>query len=221
MVSGDPPFDHRKLIMLMRLVIGSKYNFNKSIWKTVSSETKDLIKKLMNPNIKERLTIDEALDHPALAQAKINDMRRIEEELKKSTLDDSEDTSTFCSSQHKQVEKSPEGRASSKVDYKRKFRIAVYAIIFGLRVEKMENDPKMIDTFDLNHNPYTLKVARDEMVDFTYKLYSYSCHMNRLENINHSSEMFQHVPKLINKSNEKSDENCGEFESSDNVPSSF
>eukprot|EP00299_Pterocystis_sp_00344_P015171 c7567_g1_i1.p1 GENE.c7567_g1_i1~~c7567_g1_i1.p1 ORF type:complete len:601 (+),score=158.65 c7567_g1_i1:47-1849(+) len=64
MISGRPAFSELNFITLCELISNSKYDLESSEWKTVSAEAKDLIRKLLCVDYKERLTATQALQHP-------------------------------------------------------------------------------------------------------------------------------------------------------------
>lgn len=64
LLSGSPPFWHRKQIYMLRAIMEGKYQFNSSEWDDVSNIPKDLISKLLVVDPKKRLTADDALQHP-------------------------------------------------------------------------------------------------------------------------------------------------------------
>ncbi|TYG86612.1 hypothetical protein E1A91_A13G144200v1 [Gossypium mustelinum] len=51
-------------------IIRSAIDFKRDPWPKVSGNAKDLVKKMLNPDPKERLTIQEVLEHPWLQNAK-------------------------------------------------------------------------------------------------------------------------------------------------------
>ena len=73
LVSGIPPFDGSNDNEILHKVLKGEFNFNYQPFKAVSSECKDLIKKLLVLNPDRRLTAQEALNHPWFYKAsKIN-----------------------------------------------------------------------------------------------------------------------------------------------------
>lgn len=64
LLSGSPPFWHRKQIYMLRAIMEGKYQFNSSEWNDVSTTPKDLISKLLVVDPKKRLTAEDALQHP-------------------------------------------------------------------------------------------------------------------------------------------------------------
>lgn len=63
MVTGQFPFDDSNKKHLLRETTSGKVNFG-SRGSNLSEQVKDLIKKLLTPDVKTRITLEEALDHP-------------------------------------------------------------------------------------------------------------------------------------------------------------
>lgn len=70
LLCGVPPFwaetEQGVALAIMRSVV----NFNREPWPRVSDSAKDLVKKMLNPDPKHRLTGQQVLDHPWLTNAK-------------------------------------------------------------------------------------------------------------------------------------------------------
>lgn len=73
LLSGEPPFNDPKADneAIMKKVEKGKYDVSKGIWKTVSKEAKDLIKKLLTYKPEDRISAEEALQHPWIADFKV------------------------------------------------------------------------------------------------------------------------------------------------------
>lgn len=65
LVHGYPPFNGQEQDAIFRRIVRGKYRFSKEV--QLSSEVKDLIKKLLVKDPFKRLTVDEALAHPWIA----------------------------------------------------------------------------------------------------------------------------------------------------------
>jgi len=69
LISGEPPFNDARADndAIMKKVEAGKYDIEHGIWKSVSKEAKDLIKKLLTYDPAERISADGALKHPWIA----------------------------------------------------------------------------------------------------------------------------------------------------------
>ena len=63
MLCGTPPFDGTDDQIITKVKKGV-WEFRGHGWQEVSEEAKDLVKRLMQPNVEQRLTAVEALKHP-------------------------------------------------------------------------------------------------------------------------------------------------------------
>ncbi len=63
MFSGTPPFWHHRQLQMIRLIMRGTYRMDSPAWSAITTETKDLIRKLLVVDPKKRLTIEEALNH--------------------------------------------------------------------------------------------------------------------------------------------------------------
>ena len=64
MLSGSPPFEGNKDEEIMNNVKKGRYFFNGRDWDGISSEAKDLIRKMMTVNVNSRISAKDALNHP-------------------------------------------------------------------------------------------------------------------------------------------------------------
>lgn len=66
LISGEPPFNDPRADneAIMKKVEAGKYDLDHGIWKNVSKEAKDLIKKLLTYDPAERISAEQALKHP-------------------------------------------------------------------------------------------------------------------------------------------------------------
>ncbi len=64
LLSGVPPFWHRKQYLMFRMIMEGHYTMSGSEWDDVSDTAKDLIRHLLVINPAERYTAAQALEHP-------------------------------------------------------------------------------------------------------------------------------------------------------------
>ncbi|CAA0812745.1 Calcium-dependent protein kinase 32 [Striga hermonthica] len=70
LLCGFPPFWAETEQGVAQAIIRSVVDFRRDPWPKVSDRAKDLVKKMLNPDPKQRLTAQEVLDHPWLQNAK-------------------------------------------------------------------------------------------------------------------------------------------------------
>ena len=64
-IIGYPPFyDENDQNALFRKIKQGSYEFHKDYWSHISDEAKDLIRGLLTVDVRDRLTVDQALQHP-------------------------------------------------------------------------------------------------------------------------------------------------------------
>lgn len=72
LLGGYPPFyepeDDQKT--MFRKIVNAEYEFDPENWGAVSEEAKDMVRGLLNLDVKRRLTVDQALEHPWLGKAR-------------------------------------------------------------------------------------------------------------------------------------------------------
>lgn len=64
LLAGSPPFWHRKQMLMLRMIMEGRYQFGSPEWDDRSDTVKDLISRLLVVDPDERLTADQALQHP-------------------------------------------------------------------------------------------------------------------------------------------------------------
>ncbi|KAL9261666.1 Calcium-dependent protein kinase 7-like protein [Drosera capensis] len=70
LLCGVPPFWAETEQGVAQAIIRSVIDFKRDPWPKVSDNAKDLVKRMLDPNPKKRLTAQEVLDHPWLVNAK-------------------------------------------------------------------------------------------------------------------------------------------------------
>ncbi|XP_028400653.1 phosphorylase b kinase gamma catalytic chain, liver/testis isoform-like [Dendronephthya gigantea] len=72
LLSGCPPFWHRRQAVLIRSIIECRYQFSGAEWADISDSAKDLISKLLVSEPEERYSADDCLKHPWLEGVQIS-----------------------------------------------------------------------------------------------------------------------------------------------------
>ncbi|KAL7671737.1 hypothetical protein ACOME3_006640 [Neoechinorhynchus agilis] len=63
MLSGTPPFWHRKQHILLRQIMEANYSFSNLVWDEISTTAKEIVSRLLEIDPQKRLTAEEALAH--------------------------------------------------------------------------------------------------------------------------------------------------------------
>ncbi|XP_062919029.1 phosphorylase b kinase gamma catalytic chain, liver/testis isoform-like [Mobula hypostoma] len=72
-VSGSPPFWHRKQLTMMRNIMEGRYQMNSSEWQDRSHTIKDLIFRMLTVDPSLRITAEQALSHPFFYSHKLEE----------------------------------------------------------------------------------------------------------------------------------------------------
>jgi len=62
LLSGSPPFWHRRQMIMLRMIMEGKYTFSSPEWDDISENAKDLIRNLLIVDKKKRYTAEQALN---------------------------------------------------------------------------------------------------------------------------------------------------------------
>lgn len=68
LLSGLPPFWHRRQVIMLRMIMEGNYSFKSPEWDDISEPAKDLIRNLLVVDSSKRYTAEEALNHPFFAK---------------------------------------------------------------------------------------------------------------------------------------------------------
>lgn len=72
LLSGAPPFFHREESRIMTMIEQGKYSFRSERWTNVSSDAKDFVRRVLEVDVRRRMTADQALKHRWIARSRIN-----------------------------------------------------------------------------------------------------------------------------------------------------
>lgn len=64
LISGSPPFWHRRQVIMLRMIMEGNYSFSSPEWDDISENAKDLIRNLLIVDPTKRFTAEMALDSP-------------------------------------------------------------------------------------------------------------------------------------------------------------
>eukprot|EP01023_Acetabularia_acetabulum_P051522 TRINITY_DN57042_c1_g1_i1.p1 TRINITY_DN57042_c1_g1~~TRINITY_DN57042_c1_g1_i1.p1 ORF type:complete len:367 (-),score=82.71 TRINITY_DN57042_c1_g1_i1:2148-3248(-) len=111
LLSGYSPFDDENDAVLFQKIKSGDYDADDPIWDEVSDSAKDLVSKLLNIDSEERLTSEEALQHPWMVSMR----KKLEEKNSKMNGNQSEE---FASTLKENLNKQIQARESLREMYK-------------------------------------------------------------------------------------------------------
>ncbi|KAI3380626.1 hypothetical protein SNEBB_001642 [Seison nebaliae] len=76
LMSGSPPFWHRKQLTMLRMIMKGNYTFDGAEWLDATDASKDLIRQMLTVNPKKRINATEALNHHFLAGANTDNEKK-------------------------------------------------------------------------------------------------------------------------------------------------
>ncbi|GBG27071.1 Protein kinase, putative [Hondaea fermentalgiana] len=78
LLSGTPPFKGETEQKIMASALRGVYSMSRPVWKTLTEEAKDFVRKCLVINVKRRMTARDALDHPWFRMELANDASEAE-----------------------------------------------------------------------------------------------------------------------------------------------
>lgn len=72
LLSGKPPFDGPDDLAILKSVERATYSMSGDVWQSISLSGRDLVKKLLEPNVDLRITAVQALGHDWILKHKSN-----------------------------------------------------------------------------------------------------------------------------------------------------
>lgn len=79
LLCGYPPFNGSNNDETHRAVLRGRYYFSSEDWKDVSGEAKDFVRKLLRLDVRKRMTVEEALNHPWILKHTVTDVAASDE----------------------------------------------------------------------------------------------------------------------------------------------
>nr|XP_056718993.1 phosphorylase b kinase gamma catalytic chain, liver/testis isoform [Euleptes europaea] len=76
LLAGSPPFWHRKQMLMLRMIMEGQYQFGSPEWDDRSDTVKDLISRLLQVDPVQRLTAEQALQHPFFQRCGSRELQR-------------------------------------------------------------------------------------------------------------------------------------------------
>ncbi|CAG9835592.1 unnamed protein product [Diabrotica balteata] len=145
---GCPPFWHRKQMVMLRNIMEGKYSFSSPEWADISDAPKDLIRKLLVVNPKDRIGIKDALQHPFFQTVQLWD----------------QDISVLKSILKENVSDTTPKLEQTKFNAKRKFQSVVLLVRSMIRIQRLRFTPEPLSLDVARSDPYRLKILRKSLI---------------------------------------------------------
>ena len=216
-LTGTPPFWHHKQLNMIRLIMRGNYSMEGPTWQTVTSETKDLIKKLLVVNPKDRLTIEQALQHEVFHAQRFT---RQDGELLCIVHEDINDNTDTTEEEVKEVKSERKFAISSivpimsskkrflskkkssviiknvKFNARKMFKNAICCVRFLVRLSHVHTTPVLLSLSETRINPYNMRSYRKAIERHSFNLYSHWIKKGQGQD---RAAVFQHSPKRDGK----------------------
>ncbi|RZF32238.1 hypothetical protein LSTR_LSTR011510 [Laodelphax striatellus] len=182
---GCPPFWHRKQMVMLRNIMEGKYSFTSPEWADISEEPKDLIRKLLVVEPAQRLTVNEALEHPFF-QLMMWDQDIAP--LKKSLSSSSRRLSRIS-----QIVL--DIKASPTFDAKKKFKFAIMCVMAVVRLSRIHLTPLPHQPVVISRgkiDPYRIRILRKVVDGCAFRVYGHWVKKGEGQN---RAALFENTPK--------------------------
>lgn len=179
---GCPPFWHRKQMIMLRNIMEGSYSFDSPKWADISDSPKDLIKKLLVNEPKDRLTVVEALDHPFF-HVMMWDQEITP--LKKSLSVKSRKFSVIAELAH--------ALRIRPFNARKKFKYAILCVRAVIRLSRLRYGPETITVELSKTDPYRHKALRQVIDACAFHVYGHWVKKGEGQN---RAALFENVPKV-------------------------
>ncbi|XP_030754974.1 phosphorylase b kinase gamma catalytic chain, skeletal muscle/heart isoform [Sitophilus oryzae] len=160
---GCPPFWHRKQMVMLRNIMEGKYSFSSPEWTDISESPKDLIRKLLVVDPKQRISIEEALNHEFFQSVQLWDqnLSSLKHSLRKNSR-----RMTIISELALKLQ-------TSKFNARRKFKLAILFVRAMVRIQRLRFTPEPMSVDTARTDPYRIKLLRKIVDGCAFRVYGH------------------------------------------------
>ncbi|CAH1112409.1 unnamed protein product [Psylliodes chrysocephalus] len=178
---GCPPFWHRKQMVMLRNIMEGKYSFSSPEWADISDAPKDLIRKLLVVDPKQRISIKDALSHPFF-QAVLwdEDITSLKHSLRKNSRRFSRISDLALKLQQ------------TKFNARRKFQWVILVVRSTIRIQRLRYTPEPLSLDVARNDPYRLKLLRKVVDGCAFRVYGHWVKKGEGQN---RAALFENTPK--------------------------
>ncbi|XP_060533372.1 phosphorylase b kinase gamma catalytic chain, skeletal muscle/heart isoform isoform X2 [Cylas formicarius] len=179
---GCPPFWHRKQMIMLRNIMDGKYSFTSPEWADISEAPKDLIRKLLVVDPKQRISVSEALRHEFFQAVHLwdQDIMSLKESLKKS------------SRRYSRISELTLKLQQSKFNPRRKFQMAILFVRAMIRIQRLRFTPEPLSLDTARIDPYRVKLLRKVVDGCAFRVYGHWVKKGEGQN---RAALFENTPK--------------------------
>ncbi|CAD0204544.1 unnamed protein product [Chrysodeixis includens] len=187
MLVGCPPFWHRKQMVMLRNIMEGKYSFTSPEWADISDDPKDLIRRLLVVEPKERIDINETLNHPFFNTVLWDqDMTPLKKSL------------SSTSRRMSRIDQLTMAIKSGGFNARGKLRVSLLAVRAACRLRRLPHtNTRALPLRDALRDPYTMRVLRKVIDGCAFRVYGHWVKKGEGQN---RAALFENTPKTELKS---------------------
>lgn len=153
---GCPPFWHRKQMIMLRNIMEGRYSFGSPEWDDITEAPKNLIRRMLCVDPRQRITADQALKHEFFC----GPVARAEAE-------------PLAGSHPVPTPLSPAKPSQQPFLARAKFRLAVNCARAVIRIQRLKFTPEAIPVRVLISDPYALRAVRRTVDACAFRIYGH------------------------------------------------
>ncbi|XP_075219214.1 phosphorylase kinase gamma isoform X2 [Lycorma delicatula] len=178
---GCPPFWHRKQMVMLRNIMEGKYSFTSPEWADISEEPKDLIQKLLVVDPSQRLTVNDALEHPFFhLMLWDQDIAPLKKSL------------SSTSRKLSRISQIVMEIKASTFDARKKFKFAILCVLAVIRISRLHFTPEPLAVECGRGDPYRIRTLRKVIDGCAFRVYGHWVKKGEGQN---RAALFENLPK--------------------------
>ncbi|KAJ3650650.1 hypothetical protein Zmor_016736 [Zophobas morio] len=179
---GCPPFWHRKQMIMLRNIMEGKYSFTSPEWADISEPPKDLIRRLLVVDPKQRITLEDALAHPFFHTMQLwdQDIAPLKHSLRKTSRRFSRISELALKLQQR------------KFQARQKFQWAILVVRAMVRLQRIKFTPEPLSLETARTDPYRIKLLRKVVDGCAFRVYGHWVKKGEGQN---RAALFENTPK--------------------------
>ncbi|KAJ8958060.1 hypothetical protein NQ318_002072 [Aromia moschata] len=179
---GCPPFWHRKQMVMLRNIMEGKFSFSSLEWADISEAPKDLIRRLLVVDPKQRISLEDALSHPFFQTVQLwnQDIAPLKQSLRRNSRRFSRISEIALKLQQREF------------NARRKFQWAILVVRAMVRLQRLRFTPEPLSLDTARIDPYRLKLLRKIVDGCAFRVYGHWVKKGEGQN---RAALFENSPK--------------------------